>query len=388
MISRIYKLPKNNSFFVFGARGTGKSTWLLEHFKSIKHSAINLLDPDQEALYSRDPGALSRHIQSLEKDTKWVFIDEVQKVPKLLDVVHNSIENDKMFFALTGSSARKLKRGSANMLAGRAFVFHLYPFTHKELGSRFSLQDVLEWGSLPKIFEFDNATDKARFLKSYTQTYLKEEILVEQIVRKLEPFRHFLEIAAQQNGEIVNFSNIARDVGVDTVTCQSYFQILEDTLIGHLLPSYHRSIRKRQRVNPKFYLFDIGVKRAFDGTTGQNLIPGTYSYGKTFEHFIILEALRLNDYYEKNYRLSYLRTKDDAEIDLIIERPGLKTVFIEIKSSHHVDERDVFTLKSFKKDMGSTIEAFCFSNDSLSQKVENIWMLPWEKGFKEIGLEP
>lgn len=385
MINRILSPSKNSSFFLFGARGTGKSTWLRQEFLlGQDHIYIDLLNPDQEESFSKNPNLLKMQISAMTNIKNWVVIDEVQKVPKLLDVVHGLIEDKGTRFALTGSSARKLKRGHANMLGGRAFVYGLHPFTHLELASRFELETILQWGSLPKIFDFAGDDDKTRYLKGYAQTYLKEEILIEQVIRKLDPFRQFLEIAAQQNGDIVNYSNMARDVGVDTVTVQSYFQILEDTLVGYLLPAYHRSVRKRQRQNPKFYFFDLGVTRILGGKISQSLSQNPYGYGKAFEHFVILEVIRLNSYFEKDFRLSYLRTKDDAEVDLIVERPGQAAAFIEIKSAERVDERDVRTLRTLVKDLGTQIEAYCLSKDPVPKMIEGVRLLPWEQGLREI----
>ena len=382
MINRLINLLLSNSFFIFGPRGTGKSTWLREKFQNIPHLYIDLLIPDEEERFTKNPSTLLNQIESLEAE--WIVIDEIQKCPKLLDVVHLGIERHKKKFALTGSSARKLKRGSANLLAGRAFVFHFFPFTHLELKTLFNTEDVLHWGTLPKIFNLDDSADKMRYLRSYSQTYLKEEIVAEQVVRKLDPFRHFLEIAAQQNAEILNYSNIARDVGVDTVTVQSYFQILEDTLMGFLLQPYHQSLRKRQRTNPKFYFFDTGVKRALAGQLTVELQPGSYGYGKAFEHFLITECVRLNDIFEKDYRFSYLRTKDDAEIDLIIERPDKMTLLIEIKSSKSADERDTKTLATFQKDWKGPVQSYCFSQDPTPKVINGVRCLPWQKGIQEI----
>ena len=386
MFNRIINLPENNSFFIFGARGTGKSTLLDQHFSAIPHLYIDLLHPDTEEHLAKNPSSLMAQIEALEPSKQWVVIDEVQKLPKLLDIVHLGIEKHKKLFALTGSSARKIKRGAANLLAGRAFMHHLFPLTFLELGNRFELNEALEYGTLPTIFHFTEPQDKIRYLRTYTQVYLKEEIVAEQVVRQLEPFRLFLEIAAQQNGEILNFSNIARDVRVDTVTVQSYFQILEDTLTGFLLHPFHKSIRKRQRTNPKFYFFDTGVKRALDGTLVTNLLEGTYGYGKAFEHLVILEVHRLNSYFEKDCRMSYLRTKEGAEIDLILERPGLPLVLIEIKSTKQTDERDIRTLISFKKEFPKGTEAYCLSRDPTLKMIDGIHLLPWQTGMKEIGL--
>lgn len=386
MFNRIIKPSENNSFFIFGARGTGKSTWLEDHFAKIPHFYIDLLNPDTEEQFRKNPGNLLAKIEAMENKKSWVVIDEIQKVPKLLNLVHLCIEKHKILFALTGSSARKLRRGAANLLAGRAFVFHLFPLTHLEMGEKFNLTQALHWGTLPKIFHFQDTQEKIRYLRTYTQTYLKEEIVAEQVIRKLDPFCQFLEIAAQQNGEIINFSNIARDVGVDTVTVQSYFQILEDTLVGYLLRPYHRSIRKRQRANPKFHFFDLGIKRSLENTLAINLKEGSSTYGKAFEHFIIIEIMRLNQYYEKDYKLSYLRTKDDAEIDLILERPGLPTALVEIKSSERVDERDTRTLEHFQKDFPAAT-MLCLSRDPMRKKIGSVTCLPWQEGLVELGLE-
>lgn len=285
---------------------------------------------------------------------------------------------------MTGSSARKIKRGSANLLAGRAFVNYLFPLTHIELGKRFDLKEALEFGTLPKITQLKSTKEKQSFLRAYALLYLKEEIREEQIVRKLDPFRRFLEIAAQTNGEIINYSNIARDVNVDTKTVQSYFQILEDTLIGHILEPFHLSIRKRQRTNPKFYFFDLGIKRALDRTLTIELLPQTYAFGRAFEHFFITEILRFHAYFPKDYQFSYLCTKDNAEIDLIVERPAMPVALIEIKSTREVTERHILNLKRFRKDFKNS-EAFCLSLDTTEKVIDNINILHWRRGLNELG---
>lgn len=373
---------------MFGARGTGKSTFLRGFFEGHDSHWIDLLEPELEALYSQHPSRLKQEL--LEKlgarsPIRWVILDEIQKAPKLLDVVHQLIESTPLKFALTGSSARKLKRGGANLLAGRAFLNTLYPLTSPELGGQFGLTEYLKWGGLPKIYSFSSDVEKQTYLKTYVYSYLKEEIVSEQIVRRLDPFRRFLEIAAQGNGEILNYTNIARDVGVDTKTVQSYYQILEDTLIGFFLQPYHKSVRKQQRHAPKFYLFDLGVKRALDGTLALDLPPNTYGFGKAFEHFIIGECHRLNDYLRKDYRFYYLRTQNQLEVDLIIERPGLSTAIVEIKSSAQVDERDTKTIRLFLDDM-KPADGFCLSLDPTPKQIDGVRCLPWQKGLDEIGL--
>lgn len=382
MFHRIIKPLRSSSLFLFGARGTGKSTFLKQFLRKQPTYWVDFLDPEQEGRFSRNPSLLKQEIEGQQK-TEWVVLDEIQKVPKILDVVHQLIESTKIKFALTGSSARKLKRGGANLLAGRAFLNTLHPLTYSELGQRFDLVNYLKWGGLPKIYSLATDEEKKEYLKTYAHVYLKEEIISEQIVRRLDPFRRFLEIAAQVNGEIINFSNIARDVGADTKTVQSYYQILEDTLLGFYLPAYHRSVRKQQRQSPKFYFFDLGVKRALEHTLDLQLVPNTYDFGKAFEHYVIAECIHLNDYLRKDYRFYYLRTQNQMEIDLIIERPGLPTALVEIKSSVEVDDRDIKTLRLFLDDFKSA-RGFCLSLDSRQKLINDIHCLPWEEGLKEI----
>ncbi|MCM2281718.1 MAG: ATP-binding protein [Bdellovibrionaceae bacterium] len=345
---------------------------------------IDLLKPAVEDTYRVDPEELARQVSG-KKRYKWVVIDEVQKLPKLLDVVHNLIEENDQKFILSGSSARKLKRGAANLLAGRAFVYHLHPFTSVELGDSFDLDCALQWGLLPKVWNLQEQEDKHEFLRSYALTYLKEEIQAEQIVRILDPFRSFLEVAAQTNGKIVNFSKVARDVGVDTTTVQNYYSILEDTLVGFFLNSFHRSVRKRQHQAPKFYFFDPGVVRMLSRTLDLPLVPSTASYGELFEQFLILEIRKLAEYRRKEWEFSYLRTKDDVEIDLIIDRARRPLICVEIKSTRNIRPDDINQFMKITGDM-TNIEAYCFSNDPRSKKIGHVHCLHWTEGLKELGL--
>jgi predicted AAA+ superfamily ATPase len=382
MFERIVKLSKTHSFFLFGARSTGKSTLLEMEFPPKTTLWIDLLDPELEERLSRHPAALKEIVSG--SPHRAIVIDEIQKIPELLDVVHSLSKDKSLHFALTGSSARKLKRGGANLLAGRAFHYVCYPLTHVELGERFSLEEVLQFGSLPAIFSL-NESEKADFLRAYVETYFKEEIVSEQIVRKLKPFKNFLQVAAQMNGKILNKNRIASNVGVDHITVQNYFEVLEDTLIGFLLEPFAESIRKRQRTAAKFYFFDTGVTRALKRSLEVPLRAGTYEYGEAFEHFIVLEIKRFIGYRHPDWQLSYLRTKDDAEIDLIIERPGMKRIAIEIKSTSEVGQLDAKT-RSFSKlvrDLKNT-EGYVFSQDKVEQKIDGIWCMPWKKGLAEI----
>ena len=382
MINRLAKLSKSNSFFILGPRGSGKSTLIKQRYFKKNSLYIDLLDPKIEDKYRVHSHILKEQIAA-EPALKWVIIDEVQKLPKLLDVVHQLIESTKVKFILSGSSARKLKRGGANLLAGRAFVFHLYPFTSFEVNKQFKLKQFLQWGALPKLLEFKKDHDKKEYLRSYALTYLKEEIQMEQIVRKLDPFRKFLEVAAQMNGKIINYSKIARDIGVDTTTVQSYYTILEDTLVGFYLRPYHTSVRKSQKLSPKFYLFDTGVCRALKRTLSVPLLPQTYDFGEVFEHFIILEFIKLTEYLRKDWEFYYLSTKDGAEIDLIIDRPNQKTLCIEIKSSSLIVESDIRHLSRIGKDIPNS-KLYCFSREPQKKKIQNIHCREWREGLKEI----
>ena len=385
MFRRLLQTTRRSSFFLFGARGTGKTTYIRDAFTPDASLYLDLLDPEVEDLYRRTPSRLEQQVGALPDSVQWILIDEVQRAPRLLDVAHRLIETTGKHFVLTGSSARKLRRGASNLLAGRAFVHNLYPLTVPELRDAFDLDDALCWGTLPRVYSLDTDEDRRAYLRAYALTYLKEEIVAEQIVRRLDPFRQFLEVAAQSNGTIINYTNVARDVGADPKTVMSYFGILEDTLVGFLLPAFHRSIRKQQRVNPKFYFFDTGVKRALDRTLDVPLSAGTYEYGKAFEHLVITQIVHLSRYRYPDWRFSYLQTGAGVEIDLVVERPGLPAAIIEIKSSERVDERDVRHLTRFIGDFHEPL-ALCLSRNRTRMLIEGVLCVHWREALEELGL--
>lgn len=399
-MKRIINLPESHSFFLFGARGTGKSWLLRERLPTAQTHYIDLLTPADFDQLSQRPELLSERIARLGTGRQWVVIDEVQRVPELLNMVHLEIEahsrsrmgvgqerpkERELLFALTGSSARKLKRGKANLLAGRAFLRHLFPLITPELPESFSVADSMRWGTLPRVVTEPLDQNRAEILRGYVHTYLREEILEEQLARSVRPFRRFLEVAAQTNGQILNYASVARDVGVTPNTVQNYYQILEDTLLAERLDPFHESIRKRQRSAPKMYLFDLGVQRVLAGALDETLTPSSYGFGRVFEHFIVCECIRRNLYLSKSYRFSYLRTKNDLEIDLVIERPGMPRALVEIKSTDRVQEDHLRGLQLLGNDIQNA-ERFCLSRDPGARVIDGINVLPWTQGLSELGL--
>jgi predicted AAA+ superfamily ATPase len=267
------------------------------------------------------------------------------------------------------------------MLAGRAFVYHLHPLSYLEMEEDFLLNERLQWGMLPKIAEYNEDHFKRKYLETYAHTYLKEEVWEEQLVKNLDPFRKFLEVAAQMNGKIINYSKIAQDVGVEHKTVEKYYHILEDTMLGFLLNGFQHSFRKRLSTKPKFYFFDTGVTRALSRRLTIPYEPGNTAYGDAFEHFVILECLKLSSYYFEEYRFCYLRTKDDVEVDLVVERPGQDFLFIEIKSTSNISKDAISSFWHITKDFPNC-EAVCFSNDPYEKKWDHVRAIPWQEGVK------
>jgi len=381
---RLLAPSRNHSYFLFGARGTGKSALLEALYHLDENLYINLLDPLEEARFSRNPNELIDLVDAMPERTEYVIIDEIQKVPALLDVIHLLIENrkSKKIFILTGSSARKLKLGGANLLAGRAFVYHLFPFSFVELKNSFNLESALSWGMLPGLFSLQE-NEKIKFLQAYAQTYIREEIWAEQLVRKLDPFRRFLEVAAQTNGKIINYLNISRDVGADDKTIKNYYTILEDTLLGFMLEPFHHSFRKRLKLSPKFYFIDAGIARALSRTLSLKPLRSTSYYGDLFKQFIVAECIKLASYSRPEYRFSWLMTESGVEVDLITERPGEKILFIEIKSSKAVRQEDLASFQRLTHEFGEC-EAVCFSCDPREKKIGSVTVYPWAKGIKHF----
>jgi predicted AAA+ superfamily ATPase len=337
LISRLLHVP-NYSFFLFGPRGVGKTTYLRE----IMSDAIffDLLESSLYLELSQNPGHLEAMIGTRPKDS-WIVIDEIQKIPTLLDEVHRLIENKGWKFALCGSSARKLRRGGINLLAGRAVTRNLDTFSFEELGQAFDIEFSLEWGLLPRVQMYRDSP--ADFLSAYVDTYLKEEIKEEGIVRQLPPFLRFLSIAGQLNGQMVNGQNIARDAGVARSSVDVYFSILEDTLLGHFLPAYRPGAKVREQAHPKFFWFDPGVARAAAGLLFDPV--DRIWKGSSLETLILHELKVHNQTQEKHRGIYFYRTGSGVEIDFVVETKKRQqsvhphVVCLEVKLAEKWDRR-------------------------------------------------
>lgn len=340
MYNRLCKIDEKpeDSIFLFGARQTGKSTFLRHKFPDSIY--IDLLDTAIKSRFSRRPSLLYEMLCNKDQGTL-VIIDEIPEVPELLNEVHRLISERGLLFILCGSSARKLKRKGYNTLGGRAYPVYLFPLVSAEIPD-FDLKKALTYGMLPPHYI---AKDPNRRLSAYIDVYLKEEIKEEALVRNLNSFQRFLEVAALTDGEMINNNNIAQDCGVSANTVANYFDILEDTLIGFRVPAYTKVIKRRLVQAPRFYYFDVGIVNHL--LHRKNLVRGTPDYGHAFEHFVMQELHAWLSYTENSERLSFWRTYTGAEVDAVI---GDARVAIEIKSVEEVLPRHIKGLKVFSED--------------------------------------
>lgn len=366
--SLVLPRPGTETFFLWGPRQTGKSTLLRGHYG--KGRWIDLLKADEYRRYVARPELLRQELEAepLPPDAQ-VVIDEIQKVPALLDEVHWLIENRGVHFALCGSSARKVKRGAANLLGGRAIRYELHGLSAHEIGSEFDLDRMLNHGYLPRIYL---AGRPDRLLESYVADYLKEEIAAESLVRNLPTFSNFLDVAALSDGEIVNFSNVARECGVSSHTTKSYFQILEDTLLGRWLPSYRKRAKRRVIGSPKFYFVDVGVVNRL-ARRGE-ILPGSELYGKAFENWVFHELTAYNSYRESGQPLSYWRLAGGTEVDFIV---GKMKVAIEAKSATRITADHLKGLRALIQDHTGVERRIVVCGEPRARKTEDgIEILP------------
>ncbi|MBM3403407.1 MAG: ATP-binding protein [Bacteroidetes bacterium] len=370
MLKRILnlELPEKQSAFLWGPRKTGKTTYLRSRFPdSINY---DFLETDLFLEFSKKPSLLREHL--LAKDQKSlsdpVILDEVQKIPQIMDEVHWLIENKGFRFILCGSSARKLKRGGANLLGGRAWRFEMFPLATPELQD-YDLFKILNRGLIPSHYLDENYS---RSLRAYTQDYLKEEVFAEGITRNVPSFSRFYDAMGYSHGELVNYSNIARDCGVDSKTVREYYQILVDTLMGKMIEPFKRR-QNRQVISKssKFYLFDVGLagaitKRTLEEEKGE-------AFGKAFEHFILMEIMAYNSYHEVDFDINFWRTKSGLEVDFIL---GQGEVAIEVKGTNRVEKRVIYPISVFSQEFRPKI-SLIVCNERTERIVDGIRIVPY-----------
>ncbi len=340
MYSRIIKYPDNKSFFLFSPRGTGKTTWVKQTFPDAIY--IDLLESRLFNDLLADPQRLENFIPVNFKD--WIIIDEVQKIPELLDEVHRLIEKSKHKFILTGSSPRKLRRKGYNLLAGRALNYSMHPLTVLEIGKDFNLEHSLTFSHLPSVYAEPNPGD---YLESYIRTYLLEEIQQEGLIRNLGVFLRFLEAASFSQGSVLNISEVARECAVERKVVESYFMILEDLLLACRIPVFTKRAKRRMVAHPKFYFFDVGVHRTLR-PMGPLDMPEEIG-GISYESLLFQELAAINDYLDLGYKIYYWRTSNDIEVDFVLYgKRGLK--IFEVKRRSRITKSELRGLKAFLGD--------------------------------------
>jgi predicted AAA+ superfamily ATPase len=362
---QIFQDAGNESLFLWGARQTGKSTLLKALFP--KSLYFDLLLSDVFERLQRNPSLLRETIIGTDPSGP-VIIDEIQRIPALLNEVHWLITNKHVQFILSGSSPRKILRSGANLLGGRALRYELYPLVYKEIPD-FDLMRALNHGLLPRHYLSKNPE---KLISAYIGSYLRDEIMAEAKIRNISSFSRFLEAAAFSNGEIVNYTNIAAECGVSAPTIKEYFQILEDTLTGRFLPSYQKKPKRRVIRAPKFYYFDIGMANYL--LKRKSIEFGNETFGKAFEHFIYHEIYSHSNYSGLNYKVSYWRTASQIEIDFVL---GDHQVAIEVKATQLANPRHLKGLKSFAEEY-NVQKLLLVSNDPLPRQIGNILIMPWK----------
>ena len=361
MLERILKLYNelDTSIFLFGARQTGKTTLLRQQFP--ESIFIDLLDTNVRERFRRRPVTLYETLKDKPQRTL-VIIDEIPEVPELLNEVHRLIVEPGLVFILCGSSARKLKRKGHNTLGGRAYPIYLFPLVSAEIPD-FEIDRAVNYGMIPSHYL---ARNPRKHMEGYIDIYLKEEIKEEALVRNLSAFHRFLEVAALTDGEIVNYNNIAQECGVHATTVSSYFDILEDTLIGYRIPAFRRTTKRRVMQAPRFYYFDVGVANHL--LHRRDMVRGSTDYGHAFEHLVIQELYTWLHYRQSEEELTYWRTYTNIEVDAVI---GDARVAIEIKSVEEVLPRHLKGLKTFGEEYPES-RRIIVSLDTFNRRIDDI----------------
>jgi predicted AAA+ superfamily ATPase len=375
VFQRLLDLPallRRKSFFLFGPRATGKS-FLVRRQLGDRALVLDLLRSDLFLRLSAEPALLEALVGDRRGTGEWVVIDEIQKVPALLDEVQRLIETRHLRFLLTGSSARKLKRGQANLLAGRAWTARLHPLAYPEI-PRFDLMRMLRFGGLPPVVASEEPQEE---LGAYVRTYLQEEIQAEGLVRRLPQFSRFLTTAALTNGQMLNFAEIAGDAGLSPSTVREHYFLLEDTLIGHLLPAWTKSVKRKAISTPKFYFFDTGVTHVLAGT--RSLDRNSDLYGRSFEHWIGMELRAYLDDRRRDDGLAYWRSIHQHEVDFIV---GDHTA-VAVKATRRVSPRDLRGLAALGEEPRFR-KRLLVSEDQAEAVRDGVRCLPWRTFVEEL----
>ena len=370
-------LPHGKSAFLWGPRKTGKTTYFKNRFPD--SLIYDFLKTDLFIEYSKNPSRLREEL--LAKNEKLlknpILLDEVQKIPQILDEVQWLIENKRLSFVLCGSSARKLKKGKANLLGGRAWRYEMFPLVTAEL-KNFELLRILNHGLVPSHY-LDREEDVKKSLKAYVQDYLKEEVFNEGLARNIPAFSRFFDVVGYSHGELINYSNIARECAIDSKTVREYYQILVDTLLGLFIePFKKRQSRQVITKAPKFYMFDVGIagimtKRRVEEERGE-------LFGRAFEHFILTEITAHRSYRELDHEIRFWRTKSGLEVDFIL---GAGEVAIEVKGTSALDKTDLRSLNAFIEEY-SPKKALVVCNEKTERIIGKIRILPWRKFLEEL----
>lgn len=362
---QIFEGLGQESAFLWGARQTGKSTLLKHLYPDVPYFDL-LLNAEYQRFQS-NPSLLSE-IFAETPSTQPVIIDEIQRIPSLLNEVHWLITNRNMQFILSGSSPRKILQSGGNLLGGRALRYELYPLVYPEI-TDFDLLRALNNGMLPRHYLGSNAK---KLHAAYIGSYLRDEILAEARIRNIESFSRFLEAAAFSNGEMLNYANIASDCGVSAPTVKTYFQILEDTLTGRFVQAFQKKPKRRVITAPKFYYFDFGIANYL--LKRESIQFGSETFGKAFEHFIYQEIYAYSSYSDLNYPIQYWRTTSGIEVDFIL---GDHEIAVEVKASRMAHARHLSGLRNFSEEY-SVKHSILVTNEEYSRKIDGILLLPWQ----------
>lgn len=378
MYKRLFNLPLGgkDSLFIFGPRGTGKTNWLKHNLQPGSYVYLDLLDAATFRSLQAQPESLKERIAP--DFSGWVVVDEVQKIPELLDEVHRLIEHENKKFILTGSSARKLKREGVNLLAGRAIRYHMHPLVIQELGSAFNLEHALTLGMLPATYTYD---DPVRYLMTYVDTYLREEVMQEGLVRNISAFTRFLEIASFSQGSTVNFTEIAREIGVDRQMVQNYFGILRDLLLSYSLPAFTKRAKRRLITSDKFYYFDAGV---YQNLRPKGILDSPSEVGGfALETLFYQSILAIIDYKRLDHQLYYWRTASGVEVDFIAYGANNLIAF-EIKHAKKIASKMLTGLQHFKEDYPMAQLYILYLGQETLYLADGIVALPFVEGLQKL----